>query len=303
MLLAPAATGEHHDPERAQASGANHARHPRHSLGRPAVGHHHHAVGNGPHELGVVLDQDERDAALAHPPEDLREPRQVGGARAGGRLVEQQQPGPRGQRRSEHQQPPLEAVERLGTLGRDRLEPDRPQRLERLAARASRLRPGLRCRRDRPERPAVGRVQRRPDERALERGQAAEGRRSLQGAHHAGVRARLGPGRPGTAVDEDLARVEREHAAERTERGRLPRPVRTDQRDRLAGRDVEVETVERANAAVGLRQAAGGERGRAPRRRLADRGQRQRPRRGGAAQISGISPSPPSPSTASRSTR
>ena len=193
---------------------------------RPAVGHHQHAVGHGPHELGVVLDQDESDAALAHPPEDLREPRQVGGTGARGRLVEEQHPRPRGQRRGEHQEPLLKAVERLGPLGRDRLEPDRPQRGERLAARARRLRTCFRRRRHRSERPAVGRVQRRSGDHALERGQAAEGRRPLQGPKHAGVCACLGPGRRGTPVDEDLARVELEHAAEGTQRGRLPRAVR-----------------------------------------------------------------------------
>jgi hypothetical protein len=57
-------------------------------------------------------------------------------------------------------------------------------------------------------------VQRRSGDHALERGQAAERRRALQGPQHAGVRACLGPGRRGTPVDEDLTRVELQHAAE-----------------------------------------------------------------------------------------
>ena len=71
-----------------------------------------HAVGDGPHELEVVLDEDERDAAL-------RTRRRISASRGRSAALapadgssSSSTPRPRGERRGEHQQPLLEAVER-----------------------------------------------------------------------------------------------------------------------------------------------------------------------------------------------
>ena len=149
-----------------------------------------------------MLDQDEeRGRSGARSSRRISASRaQVGGARARGRLVEQQHPRPRRERGGKHQQPLLEAVERLGAARRRPCSS--PTALQR---RRARCRVGRRPRAApsaSPRRPAARRCRARAAQRRRPRSRApsaVEGRRALQRPDDA--RRARGPAGPQSSGD------------------------------------------------------------------------------------------------------
>ena len=77
-----------------------------------------------------MLDQDDRQSRRLEPAEDVDQPFLLGQAEPGGRLIEQQHIGMRGQCSGDLHQPPLSAVERSGVVARPLTQADKTQQLQ-----------------------------------------------------------------------------------------------------------------------------------------------------------------------------
>jgi hypothetical protein len=214
------------------------------------------AVGDGPDEPEVVLDEHEREAAAADPVEQLREALDLEAARARRGLVEQEDPRRRGERGGEHQQPLLEAVEAGRGESLQVVELDEPERTHGDALDLGRVAPCLRRGGERPQRAAVAAVEARAHDRVLEHGQAREDGGALERPNDAGASAPRLARREWCAREQDVAAIGGERAGERPQRSRLARSVRPDERDRLPRRDAQVEVLERRDAAEVEREPA-----------------------------------------------
>ena len=95
----------------------------------PALAHHRDLVGEGEHPVDVVLDQDHRHLG-GEAPDQADDALALGGGEAGERLVEQQDPGPGGQRHADLEQA-LAAVGEL--IDARRLEPLEAEELDQRA--------------------------------------------------------------------------------------------------------------------------------------------------------------------------
>ncbi len=208
--------------------------------GEPAVVHHHQPVAQLLGLVHVVRGQDQRDAALLEPEQPV--PHHVPGLRvqAGGGLVENQDLRFVDERAGDGQAALQAAGQRVDlALGAVRELDEIQQRGGPLADDA----PGQ------PEVPAV-------DEQVLPDGQL-----HVEGVllrHHAepGADRRAVPDRI-AAEDAQFPAGRRRHAADHPHRGGLTRAVRPQEPEGLAAVQVEVDPVDRGEAAEPLGQAAG----------------------------------------------
>jgi hypothetical protein len=233
---------------------------------RPAAGSQlDHPIDQRQPAPGVVVDDDQRGAAIGHRPGDgVLHHRRAVRVELGGRLVEQQQARPPGERPGQHQPLLLPA----GEGGGGAVPPEGEAHL-----------------RQRP-------VHRRPDQRGRGPGVLQAERDVVPGAGHdqLGVRVleddrRPGPGlarRP--AVDGELALgvagVRAEHAGEGVQQRGLARAGRPGEQHPLAGLDPQVDVLHRPRPAAGVPEPPAGEphRGRDAGARRPARGQtRDRP--------------------------
>ena len=210
------------------------------------------AVGNLHHRRHVVLDQEQRDAAVAHRAHHLDGAVGLVGVHAGERLVEQQHLRVGGEADGDAER----AQMALRQVARD-LVPDRPEaeKLEDLVARAAELRlVAPRRRRSEIEaEEARVRAQVMGDDDAVARRHALEDRRLLKGAHDPLARhdMRREAGNH-LALERHLAAGRLHERGDQLEDRRLARAVRADDRQDLVRLDVERDLVDRGEAAVAL---------------------------------------------------
>ena len=183
------------------------------------------------HPLGHVQDvrrQDHRPAARDMRVEQvLRQTRGLG-VESGQRLVEDQQAGVADQRTGQHELLSHAAREGLATLRRMRHEAERVEQPGRFGA----------CVR------GVHVPQRRDQLQVLDRRQLVVQHRFVGHVRDDPLGLLRRPGQV-DAEDRDCAAVGREQAGDHPQRGGLARAVRAEQRIELAGRDGEVEAVDR----------------------------------------------------------
>src|SRR5919204_3200649 len=223
-------------------------------------GEHEHAVGAPPHEAQVVLDDEDGHAALPDPLDRADQRLELVHSRAGGELVDEQDPGPGRQGGGERDEAPLRGRQlRSGHLGRV-VEPDERERLERGGLGLGVLAPRARRRKGGADETAVAAQRGAADEDVLQGRELREGGGRLERARDAEPDAVRGhPLRDVGAAERDHAGVRSRRARDQPQRRRLARAVRSDQGRRLAAGELEREPVHRDDPAEGLPQALGAE--------------------------------------------
>jgi hypothetical protein len=220
------------------------------------VAQHRHRVAQAEHLVEVVGDEQDRDALVAHRPDDAEQPLDLRRRQVGGRLVEHQHP----RRRRARRQCPGERDGRA--LADDEVARGLPdvevvtQPQERLAREALLLPPG-----DQPQPVALVAVAHREVVAGVERRDQPE---VLVHEPQPGVVARAGrPEGQGHAVDEHLrARVRLVVTGENLDQRGLAAAVLAHQRAHLAGLEIDVDIDQRTLAGEGLRESADLESGR-----------------------------------------
>src|SRR5215510_7377296 len=220
----------------------------------PSLVQAHDAIGYVHHHLHVVLDEEHGDAERADLPELRHEPRGLHRVHAGDRLVEQQEPRPRGERDCDLEQALLPVGEGAPELVRARAEADELQ-----DAPGLRLEPALlagdrgQAEEDR-ERP-LRRAQMKADQDVLEHATPAENARLLERAHKAELGDAVGfQAVQAGATEDDLAYSRREIAGDRIERRRLAGAVGADEGENLPLPHLEAQVVDGEEAAEVDRQ-------------------------------------------------
>ena len=239
-----------------------------------AADEHVRAVGEGDRVERALLDEQDRDAALADPAQRLEDAVDGERRQAERRLVEEQHVR-LGHQRAADRELLLLAAREVARVAAAELLQDREEvvgDLERVAAAV----------------PAPGRE---PEAEVLLDREPGEDPPALRHERHAGVRDRLGALPPQRAAAQpDLAGRRRHDAHDRVQRGRLARAVRADQADDLALVDAQPHVAHGGDAAVAHLDAVELE-DRLRHRRCGRRSRPgRRPRRRGCARISSGAP-------------
>ena len=199
------------------------------------------------HELDVVLDEQDRDAALlVHAEQRLLELGGLGAVETRRRLVEQHEPRLRHQRPADLDQPADAEAQRLDDAVGDRVEAEQIERLLRalllLGGRAAPVEQVL------PER-ALAAADPVGDEEVLARRHADEQLDALERARDPEPRPLVRRhAREVVAVEGDRAAVGPEQPEQAVEERGLARAVGPDEPDELARADLEAHVVERGDA-------------------------------------------------------
>jgi len=208
-----------------------------------------HPVTDAEHEVGVVLDEENADAAIAQRPDDVAEVLDLVAGQSAGRLVEQDEARPHRQAARDLEEALLGMREQVGAPPEDVAEADAVQQLDRAGAQRPVLAADPRQAEGGGEE-ARARMGPRTEHGVVEHRQRRQQARLLEGAGDAEARAVLhGRGRQVFAVEPDPAAVRLVVAGEEVEQRRLAAAVRADQAVHFAGAQLQRDALERMDAA------------------------------------------------------
>ena len=214
----------------------------------PAIDQNGDAVGEREHGFHIVLDQENSDAAFEFA-QHRHHARRLVRAHAGHRLVEQQEPRPRGERHGDLELALLAVAEPVDAHSGARAEPDAFERGLRRSAQA------VVAPRVIPETERVTGMRLHRERDIVERGEIAEQRSDLERARQPEVAVAIGRQCGDiAAIEADSAAVRGDLAGQQADQRGLAGAVRADDGVEFAARDVERDGVRGDDAAEALGQ-------------------------------------------------